>query len=300
MHARYAKTVSITRRPLVWLRCQSRIAAAAHRVPARLQHTDAPPSPSSDQVRDFLGKHPGIGGNVQETFYEPDGGPNSFGWAPLDQKQKSKAPLGVTQASASPAEKKDHIGAASEGEEASTEKLPPSKKQKPSVSRRARGKNHARQKKTTKKGKIAAARRQKKALHQDGADQNIEVRARSSEQTSQPVSAHDATDSGRKAAKKKKDKLDVQAAEVKKTLQKKANLRKQAQGATQGKSPTFRKHDSKAPVVRKVSADHIDARIDAKATKAKKMATIESVTASGLRITRESNNLRARTRLKVC
>ena len=288
MHARYAKTVLIASRPFVCLRCQSRITAAANPIPARFQHTDAPHSPSSDQVRDFLKKHPGIQENVQENSDEQDGGRNSLGWAPLDQKQKSKVSSGVTQASARPAEEKDHIGAASEGGQAPTKKLPPSKKQKPSVSRRERGKNHARQKKNTQKRK-AAALRQKRLLDHDGSDQDVGLDVHSSKQTSQRVSAHDATDSGQKAVKKKKDKLDIRAAEVKKNLQKKANLRKQAQGATQGKSPTIRKQDAKPPVVRKVSAFTKDEKLDAKATKAKKNATIESVTASGLKITRESN-----------
>lgn len=299
MHARYAKTIFIASRPFVCLRCQSRIAAAANRTPARFQHTDAPHSPSSDQLRDFLKKHPGVQGNVQETFCEQDGGGNSLGWAPLDQKQKSKDSSGVTQASASPAEEKDHIGAASEGGEAPTKKLLPSKKQKPSVSRRERGKNHARQKKNSQKRK-AAALRQKRSLNQDGADQDVSLDVHSSEQTSQRVSAHDATDSGQKAVKKKKDKLEIQAAEVKKTLQKKANLRKQAQGATQGKSPTIRKQDPKAPVVRKVSTFAKNEKLDAKATKAKKNATIESVTASGLIITRESKQSQSSNTAEVC
>ena len=287
MHARYAKTVSIASRPLVCLRCPSRIAAAANRAPARFQHTDAPHSPSSDQVRDFLKKHPFIQENVQENPDEQDGGRNSLGWAPLDPKQKSKDSWGLTQASARPAEEKDHIGAASEGAQASTKKLPPTENQKPSVSRRERGKNHARQKKNTQKRKAAALRR-KRSLDHDGSEQDVGLDVQSSKQTSQRVSAHDATDSGQKAIKKKKDKLDLQAAEVKKTLQKKANLRKQAQGTTQGNSPSIRKQDAKPRVVRKVSAFTKDEKLDAKATKAKKNVTIASVTTSGLKITRES------------
>ena len=298
MHARYAKSVLIASRPFVCLRCQTRIAAAARRIPARFQHTDAPPSPSSDQLRDVLKKHPSIQGNVQQTFYEHNGGGDSLGWAPLDQKQKSEDSLGVSQASAGPAKETDPSGAASEGGKALVEKPSSSKKQKPSVSRRERGKNHAREKKNTKKRK-AAALRQKRSLNHDGAEQGPGVGVQSSEQTSQAASAHDATKSGQKAVKKKKDKLDIQAAEVKKTLQKKANLRKQAQGATQGKPPTIRKQDAKAPVVRKVSALSKDEKLDAKATKGKKNATIESVTASGLKITRESKqSARFRTLLR--
>lgn len=284
MHARYAKTVLTASRPFICLRCQFRIAVAANRTPSRFQHTDAPQSPSSDQLREFVKRYPSIQGPAQQTFYEHN------------EEQKSEHPLGVTQASASPAEERDPTGAASEGGEALAEKPASSKKSKPSVSRRGRRKANAREKKTTKKSK-AAALRQQISLDHDGAVHDQGESVQSGEQTSQPLSAHDGTDIAQKATKKKKDKLAVQAAEVKKTLQKKAHLRKRAQGATQGKSPTSGNQDAKPPVLRKIPVYSKDKKLDAKATKAKKDATIESVTASGLRITRESSDLRCRTLL---
>ena len=297
MHARYVKPLLASNRNFICLSCRLRIAASANPRRSRYQHTDASPAQSTDRLRDVLAKNPDIQGNFQASFYEQRNSGNDLGWTPLDQSHDSLDSLGVTQASASEDGKEKLSAADSQVQEKSiSASTSPPQKQKPSVSRRERGKNHEREKKKTKKRKAAALKKKKSADQKttsqppsQSSDSSADVGAgaQPNEQATQFSAAKDSKDSGQRAVKKKKDagKGGAQVAEIKKVLQKKANLRRQAQGISQDTTPTIRKHDAKSPIVRKISAKSKDTKDKGKIAKSKKKSSIESVTASGLSIT---------------